>query len=130
MMKLWDWVKRILGIALFVIVLWNEALYVSTESVTVGWDHSENATVYEARVIWQGASGDKQVFLIGQTSDNKIVVSRPRSGAFEFQVRAGNEYGWSDWAKSTDPAVGVVDGVAKGWRVMFELPAPSGGGVI
>lgn len=129
-MKVWTWIKQVLGIALLLVVLWNEALYVSNESVTAAWDPSENATKYEAQAVWQGVSGDKQVFLLGQTTETQIVVSRPRTGAFEFQVRAGNAVGeWSAWSKSTDPAVAVVDGVARGWRIMFELPAPGGGGV-
>lgn len=115
---------------LLAIVLWQQALYVSNESVTVGWDPVEEASYYEGRVVWQGSTGDRETYLLGSTTAAQMEVVRPRAGAFEFGVRACNDSAeCSDWARSTDPEHAQVDGVPKGWRILFELPGPIDGGV-
>ena len=118
---------------LLAIVLWQQALYVTNEPVTFGWDRGTEGTApetYEVVAVWEGASGPKQEFNLGVTPDTQMVISRPRTGVFFFKVRAKGEGGeTSEWAVSTNPAHATVDGVPAGWRVLFELPAPGGGGI-
>jgi len=124
-----SFLKHLAITLLLVVVLWNEALYMSSQSVTVAWDPVAEATSYEVRVVWQGSSGNKLVYDKGSTTATQLIVERPRTGHFMFEVRACNDVGCSEWSQSINPECATVDGVARGWRVYFEMPAPSGGGV-
>ena len=119
--------------SLLAIVLWSEALYVTNDSVLFAWDRTtegDQAETYEVVVVWEGASGVRQEFAVGETEALQMLIERPRVGFFSFKVRARNVEGVvSDWAVSTDPDKAIVDGLPRGWRVFFELGAPSGGGV-
>jgi len=115
--------------ALLAVVLWGEALYLSSDTVLFAWDAVESAETYEVKAIWDGRSGVRGEFNLGSTEDTQFLVSRPRVGFFILAVRALNSAGESPWSLSSDPDKARVDGLPRGWRVFFELSAPSGGGI-
>jgi hypothetical protein len=126
---LWSWVTVI---ALLVMVLWQEAMYVTSESITVAWDRSTEGSDPESyRVVaaWEGSGGLRQEFDLGLTSELSKTVEFFRAGVFSFKIRAERGTEVSPWAVSTNPEQATVDGLPRGWRVLFELPAPGGGGI-
>lgn len=113
--------------------LWDTALYLAGESVTVGWTRGtagDQWEIYEVYAVWEGHQGVRGEYHIGDTEALEIVVPRPRVGFFFIKVRARASDGrTSEWAISTDPNHATVDGVPRGWRIYFYLPAPGSGGV-
>ena len=119
-------------IALLVMVLWQEALYVTSGNITVAWDRGTAGTepeIYRVVAVWEGSGGARQEFDLGTTGELSKTVGFFRAGTFSFKVRAEQGTEVSDWSVSTNPAQAWVDGMPRGWRVMFELPAPGGGGI-
>lgn len=63
----------------------------------------------------------------GVTTATNHVFPRPRTGHFEFQVRACPTQGeCSEWAVSTDPQYATVDGQSMGWWVFWKRTPPGG----
>lgn len=130
--------KRVVAniiLTVLAMVLWQEAVYVTNGPITVAWnsvaDEAHPEVLYEVVAVWEGPLGARQEFPQGTTAELEKSIDRPRSGAFHIKVRARdfitNET--SEWAISTDPTRAVVDGVPRGWRILWEPPAPSGGGI-
>jgi hypothetical protein len=120
--------------ALFAVILWQEALYITNGPVTMAWDRGtpvENGPEsYVVVAVWEGVSGAKQEFPLGETAELQMVIQRPRTGFFHFKVKAKNSTAESAWAISTDPNAAKVDNLPRGWRVFFEVSAPGGGGIV
>jgi hypothetical protein len=115
-------------VGIFAYILWSQFVYYSTDTVLVGWDAAARATSYNVKVAWVG-DVVKREYNLGQVTATSITINRPRTGMFEVWVNAANASGASDWSKSIDSSVARVNNNARGWRIYFDTPAPSGGGI-
>lgn len=103
-------------------------IYVSKDTLTMSWDSVEKADRYEIRAV--DVLHDPQTIKdLGQTIETHITLNRLTSSLWEYQVRACNDAGCSDWAKSGDKTYATVNGYAEAWRVYWKTPKPTGGGV-
>ena len=75
-------------------------------TITLGWNESVGADMYEVRVQHVET---EQIFIVGETSGLSINYILPKTGHYIFRVRAMNDYGSSDWAYTTNPE-NVADG--------------------
>ena len=105
------------------------AEYTTDGAVTCAWDASETAEFYELRVQWIDVT-PAVIYNIDRTSLLELEVNLPRSGHFEFHVRAGK---WSEteqaevystWSESTNIECATVDGEPMAWRVCKKLATP------
>jgi len=126
--------------------VWLEALYVTSGPITVAWDHDPIATSTELKMEWVSSSGSRHIYDPIEVTGDQAVIERPRGGFFvvhgrHLKVVSGvnpddglpwanvGEVLTSEWVTSIDPEHASVDGIPRGWRVFFEIPPPSGGGV-
>jgi hypothetical protein len=122
-------VGKILGAILIVLALgfaqWDGTEYtIDTPTITIAWDPSEGATSYKVRAVWIDPT-QEFVYGLETVTTSEAVISKPRTGHFRFEVAACNEVGCSEWAVSSDPAYGSVDGQPNGWRVFWKVAPPS-----
>ena len=106
-------------------------MYVSTDQVTVGWQHpnDDRITHYEVQALWIDQE-PAQVIDLGSTAETSMIVEMPRVGHFVIRVRSvaqgveteDGEPLTSVWAVSS------VDEFTAGepWRVYFAVPSVDG----
>ena len=94
------------------------------KKIIFGWDQPEDwamGDVYEVKIK---LLENKQEKIIGTTPNLQMEVPALRVGHCEFYVRAKRDLLYSEWAVSSDPAYGVVDGAPQGWLVYWYLAPP------
>lgn len=131
-----NWMKRIIS-ALFLVLLvcgvgraeiiatWPGTMYVSPDQVTVSWSAPDDARVthYEVEAVWIDQDPG-QVIELGTTTENSMVIERPRTGHFVIRVRSVSDTAEleSEWAVSTEPE--HTEGGP--WRIYFSVPSVGG----
>ena len=111
-------------VSLLFIALCGFKTYVKYDNVTIAWDAVQNATRYEMKVIRRETG---QVFAIASNiTDTQVTVERPKSGHFEFQVRACNDLGCSRWSISTSDEDSATENCKEGWEIYWKPSGPTG----
>ena len=111
-------------ITLFTITLLNSYPYVVTENVRVSWDPNPEGslpTKYEVKLVQLARTSP--ITYDFSTTENFLVVTKPRGGFFDIWVRAISGTNAGEWAKST------LDGTPSPWHIFFDVAPPSGGGI-
>ena len=118
---------------MFIFVMWDTGLIVSSTPITVKWDAPSindiygPAEFYDVRITTVVRTIPRTYTY--RTTNQSITINRPSVDFFDVAVRAGNSFGIGEWAQSIDPSVAIFNGQPKGWRIYFMLPPPGGGGI-
>ena len=121
-------VKKILFSLLLLTTLgfsqWDGVEYTINEpSIIFAWDESEGATKYKVRLVWIDPTNEF-IYDLGEVLTTEMTIPRPRAGHFRLEVAACNETECSEYATSITH--GQVDGEAKGWKIFWRIPPPTG----
>jgi hypothetical protein len=104
------------------------------ETVTVGWDAATGVGAYEIRLLMLYVT-PLTYFALARVpaSETTVTLAQPRAGHFQVEARAcrysdchvddlqNPQNDLSTWVVSTDPTIGIVDGVHMAWWIYWKL---------
>ena len=126
--------KKIIGLMLVMLFFSSIALAqpfeyntYSGKQVRLRWTLDTNFTLYEFKL--KNISNLKEVDLGTVQGTNQLLITIPKVGVYEIQGRmckdVNSSQACTDWSKSTDPSVSLVNFKARAWVIRATL-APAG----
>lgn len=126
--------KKIMSLILLILLFSSIALsqpfeynIYSGAQVRLTWILDPDFTIYEFKL--KNISNLKEIELETIKDTNQLIITIPKVGVYEIQGRMCKEVGSSqsctEWSKSTNPSVSLVNGSSRAWVIRAKL-APAG----